>query len=140
MCQPLTLTPSACAVLLYNPNLVPIGNIGRSERALWKQACGTAEDSVAAYYPDRLQWIATKFREFGVVTVRATITLQQLARAVPVAAHRSAKCSNVVLFSRLPYQAEDLHQCFDPQAEVSELETAVKIKQLWYNVGVFLSC
>jgi hypothetical protein len=37
-------------------------------------------------------------------------------------------------------QAKDLHQCFDPNAEVAELGADVRIKQLWYDLGVFLSC
>ena len=47
------------------------GNVGRVERQLWRQVCETADDSVAAYYPDRLKWVAAKFREFGVITVSA---------------------------------------------------------------------
>ena len=69
------------------------GNIGRSGRELWKQACETADKSVAAYYPDRLKWLSTKFREFGVITVRDATKmpcLQQLARAVATGLHRSS--------------------------------------------------
>lgn len=113
-----------------------IGNVGRSEREMWKQACETADESVARYYPDRLKVVSAKFREFGVITVRdakifACSATQPSSNRLPV-----------VVFSRLPYQAEDLHQCFDPNAEVDQLACCAPahIKQFWYDVGLFLSC
>ena len=105
--------------------------MSKHEKDLWRAVVDSVDPGVAGYYDDRITYLCTRFREFEPISVRRP----PFPRPRVVGCHCPI-CSQCDIVC---WQAEILHQCFDPDATVEVPEIA-RCQNCMFQFAEMLTC